>query len=281
MTDFLAQIITWINTPINILGNYLLAPISYLHGWLSITIISAITGVVLLIIFKYTSNQKAIGQIRDNISAHMLSIKLFKDSFTVTLQAQVRIFSSAFHLLLYSACPLLLMILPVSFSLGQLGVWYQKRPLHIGETSIVTLKLNGISESRWPDISIETMPALEVLTGPVKVLSKGEVHWKIKANANGYHNIVFKTGKLRVEKELVVGDHFMRVSQKRPGWRWTDILLHPLEKPFKPKSIVHSISIDYPDRPSFTSGTDWWLVYFFIVSMLFALIYKPFLKVRI
>ena len=85
----------------------------------------------------------------------------------------------------------------------------------------------------------------------------------------------------QIDKERAIGDGFMRVSARRPGWRFTDILLHPLEKPFGPDSVVQSISIKYPDRISLTSGTDWWVVYFFIASLIFALVFKPFLKVRI
>jgi hypothetical protein len=52
--------------------------------------------------------------------------------------------------------------------------------------------------------------------------------------------------------------------------------MHPAEEPFAPDSIVQSVTIDYPDRLSRTSGTDWWLIYFFIASMVFAFISKPF-----
>jgi hypothetical protein len=92
---------------------------------------------------------------------------------------------------------------------------------------------------------------------------------------------MFQVAEDQVEKELAIGESFMRVSVERPGWDWAHILLHPREEPFGPDSVVNSISIDYPDRLSRTSGTDWWLVYFFVASLVFALIFKPFLKVRI
>jgi hypothetical protein len=60
-----------------------------------------------------------------------------------------------------------------------------------------------------------------------------------------------------------------------------DILLQPAEPPFRPDAAVQAISIDYPDRPSWTSGTDWWLVYCFAASMFFALIFRPLLKVNL
>jgi uncharacterized membrane protein (DUF106 family) len=280
--SWLAHVISWINVPINILAKFLLAPIiSGLPGWLSNTTISALTGVVLLIIFKYTSNQRAIGRVRDNIKANLLALKLFKDSIAVTLQSQGRLFKGAFLLLFHAIRPMLVMIVPVSLLLAQLGLWYQSRPLHPGEQAIVTMKLNSSINSPWSNINIESAPAAEVVTGPVRIFSKHQICWEIKAREKGYHNILFNTGIWQVEKELAVGDGFMSVSAERPGWNWADILLNPLEKPFSPDSPVQSISIAYPDRLSRTSGTDWWLIYFFVASLVFALILKPFLKVRI
>ena len=265
----------------NTLGKFLLAPIGVLPGWLSNTIVSAVTGVVLLIIFKYTSNQRTIGCVRDNIKANMLALKLFKDSISVTLQVQGQVFKGALLLLFHAIRPMLVMIVPVSLLLAQMGLWYQSRPLLPGEETVVTVKLNGNIKTPWPIVSVESIPGAEVTLGPVRVFSKRQIHWKIRAIENGSHHIIFQVDGQQIRKELTIGDGFMRVSDERPGWRWADILLHPLEKPLGPDSAVRSISINYPDRLSRTSGTDWWLVYFFVASLVFALIFKPFLKVRI
>ena len=281
MTGFLAQIIAWVNVPINALGQLLLSWIGEVPGWVSNTAISAVIAVVLLVIFKYTSNQRAIGRVRDNIKANMLALKLYKDSISVTLQVQGRIFAGAGMLLFHGIRPMLVMIVPISLLLGQMGLWYQSRPLAIGEETLISMQLNGTGNSPLPEVSLESTPAAEVVLGPVRVSSKREVFWKIRASDNGYHHLVFKLGRQQFEKQLAVGTGFMRVSAKRPGWHWTDILLHPAEKPFARNCDVQSISIDYPDRPSWTSGTDWWVGYFFVVSMVFALAFKPFLKVRI
>ncbi|KPJ65907.1 MAG: hypothetical protein AMJ43_09640 [Coxiella sp. DG_40] len=281
MIDFLAAIITWINVPVNALGKLLLAPVGVLPGWLSNTIISAVAGIVLLAIFKYTSNQQAIGRVRDDIKANMLALKLFKDSIKVTLQSEGRVFRGAGLLLLHSIRPMLVMIIPVSLLLSQMGLWYRFRPLLRGEETLITMKLNDNITSPWPNINIEPLSAFGVMTGPVRLVVKQEICWKIRARENGYHRIVFQVDERRIEKELAIGNSFMRLSAKRPGWHWADILWHPAEKPFGPDSVVQSISIDYPGRSSQFFGIPLWLIYFFIASLVFALLFKPFLKVRI
>ncbi len=282
MTRFLAQIIAWLNTVMNGLGRFLLAPvIGTLPGWLSNTIVAAVMGVILLIIFKYTSNQQAISRVRDNIKANMLALKLFKDSMAVTLQSQGRLLRGALLLLVHAVRPLLVMVVPVSLILAQLALWYQSRPLRAAESAVVIMKLTGEADAPWPKVTLESMPAAEVTIGPVRVVSKREIYWEIKARQNSNQPLVFQVDQEKFEKELAIGSGFMPVSFERPGWHWTSIFNNPREKPFAPESVVQSISITYPDRPTWTSGTDWWIAYFFVASMVFALIAKPFLKVKI
>jgi uncharacterized membrane protein (DUF106 family) len=279
--DFLIQLITWTNAVTNTIGGFFLAPVASAPGWLSITVISAVLGVLLLVIFKYTSNQKAIARIRDSIKADMLAVKLFKDSISVTFRSQARVFTASFKLLFHAIVPMLVMIIPVSLLLAQMGLWYQARPLRPGdEPVVVKLKLNDNIDT-WPQATLKSLPAAQTTIGPVRVFSKKEIYWKIKPIENGYHPLIFHVGDRQYEKQLAVGDGFMRLSPKRPGPDFSDILLYPLEKPFSPDSAVYSISIDYPERESLISGTDWWIVYFFIASMIFAFIFKPFLRVRI
>jgi uncharacterized membrane protein (DUF106 family) len=126
--DVLTRIVSWLNIPMNALGEFLRLPITKLPGWLSNTVISAVVGILLLIIFKYTSNQKAIGRVRDGIKANMLALKLFKDSMAVTLRSQGQLFKGAFSLLFHAIRPMLVMIVPVLLILSQMGMWYQQCP---------------------------------------------------------------------------------------------------------------------------------------------------------
>jgi hypothetical protein len=82
-------------------------------------------------------------------------------------------------------------------------------------------------------------------------------------------------------KELAVGDGFMPVSLVRPSWNWSDALLNPRESPFGPSSNVGSIEVTYPTRSGWASGTDNWLIYWFVVSLVAAFAVRPLLKVNI
>ena len=233
--DVVARIATWLNVPANALGRFLLAPIGLVPGWLSVTIVSVITGGLLLGVYKYTSNQRAIQRVRDDINAHLLALKLFKDSASVILQAQGRVFRGAFFLVLFSVVPMLVMLVPVSLLLVQLALWYQAQPMKRGEETLVTAKLSGEGErDRTRGIDRAALGRRGGDGPRAQLLSQREVWWKIKARENGYHRLLLHVDGRTFEKELAIGDAFMRLSAARPGWYWEDILLHPSEPPFEP-----------------------------------------------
>ncbi|MBW8001808.1 MAG: hypothetical protein FVQ80_07260 [Planctomycetes bacterium] len=278
---FLTLLITWINIATNALGKHAFSMIAVLPGWLSNTIISAVLGVIILLLIKYTSNQKAISQAKDYIKANMLALKLFKDSLAVTFISLGKLFKGVFLRLGLMLKPLLIMFIPFTLIVCQLGLWYQARPMTTGEEAMVILQLAGEIGSPMPNVAIQPTSAMDVTVGPVRAVSNRQVFWIIKAKENGTHNLTFNIDGQQVEKQLVIGEGFKRVSLERPGQNAYDIMLHPMEEPLKSDSIIQSISIEYPDRISKTSGTDWWVGYLTVVSMAFAVICMPIFKVKI
>lgn len=268
--DAVVWVIVWLNGGANALGRGLLAPLGVLPGWLSATAVAALTGVLLLVVFKYTSNQRAIKRVRNDIDANLLALKLFKENAVVTLRAQNRLLAGAGRLFVLALVPMAVMALPVTLILGQLSLWYQQLPLRVGEEAVVTLALNGDAAAPLPGVRLLPTDAAETTVGPVRVFSRREVCWNIKARQGGYQRLVFQVGDQTFDKELAVGDGYLRVSARRPAWDWSEVLMHPAEAPFPPDSPVRSIEIAYPARASWTSGTDYWMIYWFVVSLVAA-----------
>jgi hypothetical protein len=279
--DALAQLVAWLNAGAGALAGPLLAPIAWLPGWLSLTLVAVVTGVLLLVVFKYTSNQRAIKRVRDDIKAHLLALKLFKDNVAVTFRAQGGLLAGAGRLFLLAIVPMLVMAVPVTLLLSQLSLWYQARPLRVNEEAVLTLKLNGADDDPWPDVSLETSDAVAVTVGPVRVRSQRELCWEFKGLKPGRHVLVLYVDGRRIEKELAVGDDFMRVSAKRPGWDAGEALRHPGEPPFGPDSPVRSIEVEYPDRPSGLPCGVWWVIYWFVVSLVAAAVFRRPLNVNV
>jgi uncharacterized membrane protein (DUF106 family) len=263
--DFLTQIVVWLNACANTIGGIVLMPIAWLPGWLSATLVAAITGVALLAVFKYTSNQAAIRRVQNSIKANLLALKLFQESTSVVLRAQGNILLGALRLALLAIVPMLIMTLPVLLVLGQLSLWYQSRALKAGEEAVVMMSLAG--DAPLATVRLEPSPAVDVAVGPVRMPSEQRICWRIKARTLGNHRLVFHAGEQTADKELSVGDRFMRVSSVRHFLSCGDAVLYPAERPFERTSPIQSIAIDYPRRASWTSGADTWVVYWLVVSM--------------
>lgn len=283
MSELLTKILVWLNAGASPVGRSVLGFIGMMPGWLSNSIISLVAGVGMLLVFKHTSNQTAIGRARDGIKADLLSLRLFKDSIAVTFGAQGRMIKGAGLLFAHAMIPLAVMLVPIMLLLGQMGVWYQFAPLAVGEETIVAMKVAPVVEAdaTLPDIRLQPSDAFEVAAGPMASAGAGEIWWSLRGVKPGNHTLTFTVDGETITKTLTIGDHPMRVSKRRPGMTFTDVLLHPDEKPFRGGDTVHWIDIQYADSVSWTSGADNWVIYFFIASIVFALLFKGMLGVRI
>lgn len=265
--DVLVWITVRLNTAANLLGS-VLTPLSGLAGWFFATLAAVASGVIMLIIFKYTSKQSSIAAVRRQIKANLLALKLFKHSARVVLGSQWRIFLGVGRLLLLAIVPVAVMLVPTTLLLGQLALRYEARPLRIKEEAVVTLALNGEPGSAMPSVQMQPNDAVEDMSGPVRIFSKREVCWNVRGLKSGQHRMVLLVDGQPVEKELVVGSGLQPVSKLRPGWKLLDVLMHPHETPFRPEERVRSVEIEYPARSSWTSGPDGWLIYWFVVALL-------------
>jgi hypothetical protein len=280
--DRVTQVVAWLNAAATEVGRFALAPLADLPGWLSVTIAGAAAGLLLLVIFKYTSRQRSIKAVKNRTKAHLLSLRLFGENAAVTLRALRGVFAGAGRMLLLALVPLLVMLVPVCLIWGQLSLLYEARPLRVGEEAVITMKLNGEGDpSSRPAVALDPADAAEVTVGPVWILSKNEMCWSIKALRGGLHQLVFQVEGETVTKELAVGDGFLRVSRRRPAWDWWDALQHPGEEPFEPESAVAFIEIDYPERSSWIYGSGTWVISWFLVSLVAAFCFRGWVKVHV
>jgi hypothetical protein len=249
-----------------------------LPGWVLLTLVSALTGVGLLLVFKYTSSQRALKQVRNGIKANLMSLSLFNDNVAVSLRSQGRLLWGAARLLTLSLVPMLVMTVPVGLLLGQLTLWFQTRPLRAGEEAVVSVTLRD-NVATMPEVSLAADAAV-VTAGPVRVPRERLACWNVRAIEPGCHQLNFRVEGNEIGKELAVGDGFMPVSSTRPSRDWVDVFRFPREEPLPPDSPVQSISVDYPTRTAWLCGSRSWLLYWFAVSTLAAFCVRPLLRIH-
>jgi len=86
--------------------------------------ISVVIGLVMVVVFRYTSDQKAIGQAKDQLKAHLLAVRLFQDQLPVVIRAYGRIFRGTGRYLRLAFMPFLISLLPITFLIISLtAIW--------------------------------------------------------------------------------------------------------------------------------------------------------------
>ena len=90
----------------------ILMPFQSLPSWVGLGVISAFAGVIALLVYKYTSNQRRISGVKDQIAACLFEIRLFRDDLRSVFRAQGEIFRHNFHYLSLNLVPLLVMTVP-------------------------------------------------------------------------------------------------------------------------------------------------------------------------
>lgn len=277
LNPVLARVLALLNPPCTWAGD---AVYHLLGGppWVGLLVLSIVLGTLMLVVFHYTSNQAAIGRARDAITANLLALKFYKDDLRVVLRSQGRILAALGRLQWHMLRPVFIMLLPMLLVLGQMGLRYQWRPLHPGETALVQVSLtDGAKLDAPPTLQIDGGAAIEV--GPLR--GTRDYAWRIRATQPGRHTLTVAIGDQTLRKELVVGETPQRVSAARIGYDWTAQVMHPAEPVLSPATGVRELTISYPGVASYLYGSGWWLLWFFVLSMLTALALIPVFKTRI
>ncbi len=267
---------------ISALFDFILQPFSGLAPLWGLLVVSVVTGVVMLYIFKYTSNQSAIRATKDKISAYFMEIRLFKDDLGLMLDAQKRILRTNLTYMRYSVTPMLVMIVPVVLILVQLGIRYAARPLHVGESALVKVMLRDGSSMGNHPVSVNPDDGLRLETPLLRIPQEREVSFRIGALTEGEHELSIQVGDERITQTIAVSDRVARVYNKKSKPGFMNALLYPGEPPIPKDSAIEEIQVNLP--PQDVSIAGWnvnWLVFFFIVSVIAGYSLKGVFKVEV
>lgn len=267
-------IVNLINTVLTRFFDALFIPLRALGPFWAMVIVSLVTGVIMLVIFGKVSNQTAIRHVRDQIRGNLIAVRLFQDDIGLLFNIQSRILRFTLTYMRYSLVPMLIMIVPVMLILIQLNLRYSVRPLKAGEQAVVKVKTRDAA-SVLAGVQLEAPVNVEIETPPVRIQSKREVAWRIRAKEAGAGDLTVRLGDDAVAKRVIVDGAWRAVSPRRTGQSAYDLLLYPGEPALPSSSKIESIQINYPARESSVLGFDvHWMILFFVLSVAFGFALK-------
>jgi uncharacterized membrane protein (DUF106 family) len=268
-----------INAILGRVFDLLLLPFRSLNPWAGMVFISLLTGLLMLVIYRFTSNQSGIRRVKDKIKAHLLELRLFKDNMGVTMRAQGQILRANLRYLALNLRPLVVMIVPLILILAQLNLWFGSEPLAVGQPAILKVRLQPDVDVLGTEFSLESPPEITIETPPLRIEEPREVDWRFKPTAAGRFELTVRSGDKRYLKTVVVeGRRLEKVSALKVNRGLLDEVLYPGEKALPGESRIKTIEVFHPARrlPLFGLRLHWLLAYLGLSIIFGFALKKPF-----
>lgn len=260
--------------------NGLFWPLKNLPAQWSLLLISAAAGALMLLVFKHTSNQSGIRQIKCKLKAYLLELRLYKDDVRLSLSALRNILISNFKYIGYAFKPMMIMAVPLVFLLLHLAARYEYRPLQVGEEALVSITAR--ESIPLQAIALLETAAVKIKTPPLRIPSENRIYWRIEAMKGGKCDLSFSFRGKTATETLMVGNGLPVIVESRGGGKNIKNLANAPERSRAGDSFIAELTIDYPHQTFSLFGLQLsWLVFFLLVSLITGFSLKGLLGVQL
>ncbi len=273
-----------VNAALRLVFDLLLAPFA---GWppiVSLVLVSLLVSVLMLVVFKRTSNQAALAVVKRKIHAGIFEIRLFNDDLRAILRAQNEILRHNLRYLRLSLWPMLFLLPPLVLVIAQLQFHYGYEGLRPGQRALLEVDLAPEAASgERPRARLDVPAGLRAETEAVWIKAESQLLWRLVAERDGDYELGLRIGDApRLTKTVRVTPRTVRLSPARVDSGFLSQLLYPAEPPLPPASSVRAVRLSYPEREVSVLGHGMnWMIPFFGLSIAFAFALRGVFKVTI
>lgn len=287
-----------INVLLNGVFDVLFAPLRYLSPLAGLVVVSLLTSIAMLIVFKATSDQRRLAAVKRAMQAALFEIRLFNDDPRAVFRAQGEMLRHNLTYLRLSLVPMAWVIVPLVLVMVQLEFHYGYGGLQPSEPVLVKVQLrDGVPAGRdaraasltepvgaAPAVParLETPDGIQVDTPAVWIPATREILWRISPRAAGAFELRAHVGGESFSKAVQVSDAVVRRSPQRLEPGFLNQLLYPSEPPLPGGAAVTAITVDFPERDVELLGWNLhWLIVYFALTMIFVLLLRTPMKVTV
>jgi hypothetical protein len=245
-----------------------------------LSVFAILTAIFTLLVFRWTSNQKAIRRAKDRIGAHVLEVRLFPDQLLVVGRAYLSLLGNVLLYLRHSLRPLLVLAVPLLLLFVQMEAYFGRTPLEPGRDFLLRATLAKVEA--LDEMKLRLPPGLTLTAPPVRIPLDREVDWRLQAERPGQYDVLVLVAGNVAAKKVVVGGSLARLDVERVrGGIWQQIL-NPGEAPLPRAGPFDRIEVQYPGRtfPLRTWEMDW-IVPFLAITLVAALALKGLLRTEL
>jgi len=245
-----------------------------------VVVLSIVIGLLMILVFGYTSNQKAIKIAKDQLKAHLLAVRLFQEQLHVVVGSYGRILRGTGRYLRFAFMPLLYVIIPITLLIIQVDRYLGATAIHPNTAFLLTAKVSN--PDSLDGLSLELPPGIDMTSPPVHVSADGEVVWRLEASKDGAYEVKVAAAGQSVGKSVQVSSGIPRLSPVRLRGHFWERLFFSAESALPDSSPVESIAVSYPERTIDIVGYGMnWIWLFFILSMIAGFIFKELLGIQV
>ena len=234
----------------------------------------------MVVLFGYTSDQKAIGIAKDQLKAHLLAVRLYRDQIPVVVASYGKILRGTGRYLKLAFKPLLYVIIPITLLIVQIDRYLGATPIPPNAPFLLTVHTTGGDAIN--DVTLDLPPEISMTAPPVHVPSTNEIVWRLTGSKEGKYEVKIAATGQSSAKAISVGSGLARISTVRMRGHFWERMFSSAEPALPENSPIESISINYPDRNIDIAGYGMnWIWLFFILSMIAGFIFKELLGIQI
>lgn len=265
---------SFVNALLRPVFDLLLAPFAGLPPIVSLVVVSLPTAMLMLVVFKHTSDQAALAAVKRHIHAGLFEIRLFSDDLRAIFRAQGEILRHNLTYLRLSLAPMVWILPPLVLVMGQLQFHYGYEGLRPTEATVlrVDLKPETVAAGERPRAVLDLPLGLRAQTEDIWLPAESQFAWRLAAEREGDFEVgVSINGAPPVTKTVRVTRDVVRLSPVRVDTGFLSQLIYPAEPPVPADSSIREIHIGYRDRDISVLGFEMhWLIPFFALSIAFA-----------
>jgi len=272
-----------VNAALRLAFDLLLAPFAAGPPIVSLVLVSLLVSILMLVVFKRTSDQSALAAVKRRIHAGLFEIRLFNDDLRAILRAQNDILRHNLTYLRLSLWPMVFILPPLVLVIAQLQFHYGYEGLRPGQPVLLQMDLvPGTGGGARPSAVLDLPTGLRAETEAVWIRSESQLLWRLVAEREGDYQLGLEVAGARLTKTVRVTPLTVRLSPVRVDPGFLSQLLYPAEPPLPSGSPVRAVHLSYPGREVKVLGYGMhWMIPFFALSIAFAFALRGLFKVTI
>ena len=246
----------------------LLGPLTVLPPLLGLTLVSAASGVLVLIAFRLTSRPAAVRRARQRAQAHLLAIRLYRDDLAVVMRSQGALVRALTRYVGLMLVPFVALLAPFGLLFAHLDARYATRALRPGERAVVRAVVATETLYKW---QLEGGNGITVESPPVRIPGRAEVAWRIRADTPGCHPLALVGDGQRTDASACVSSDDIGAAPQRSVATIWSLFTAPTEPAIEDAAGIERVEVGYPPLDLRVGG--WqanWVVVFLVVSAIVA-----------